>query len=61
MVKVNGSSNSAPINPTPSKVDLKASIAKNFTKSIINSAKALSGGGGFKMTIAAPGRHSSKA
>jgi len=54
MVKVEGSGNSAPINPAPSsKVDLSASIAKNFTQSIINSAKNLSSGGGFHLTIAA--------
>ncbi len=55
---VNSSGNSAPVNPAPSgKIDLSASIAKNFTKSIINSAKAVAGGSGFKLTIAAKVSH----
>jgi hypothetical protein len=58
---VNGSGNSAPINPAPAaKIDTHASLAKNFTNSIINSAKSLSGGGGFKLTIAATGGKVSK-
>lgn len=53
---VEGNSKSAPINPAPAaKIDTKASIGRNFTNSIIAAAKALSGGGGFKLTIAPTG------
>jgi len=58
---VNGSNNSAPIKAAPARVDLSASLAKNFTKGIISAAKNLAGGGGAKLQIAAVGRHSSKA
>ncbi len=63
MTRVNGSGNSAPINPAPAaKIDTKASIGKNFTNSIIASAKALSGGSKFHLTVAATGsKLSSKA
>ena len=57
---VDGSKSSAPINPAPAKTDLSASLAKNFVNSIISAAKGLTGGGGFKLTIAATGGHNNK-
>jgi hypothetical protein len=34
-------------------------MAKNFVKSIVSASKGLTGGGGFKLTIAATGAHKS--
>jgi hypothetical protein len=60
MVKsVGGSTGSAPINPASNHTDLHASMAKNFVKSIVSASKGLTGGGGFKLTIAATGAHKS--
>jgi len=63
MVKsVDGGGKAAPISSAPApKTNLKASIGKNFTNSIINLAKAVAGGGGFRLTIAATGKCSNKA
>ncbi len=56
MVRSVDGNSSAPINPAPAaKIDTKASVGKNFTNSLIASAKALSGGGKFHVTVAATG------
>jgi hypothetical protein len=58
---VDGPNKSGPINPAPAHTDFSASLAKNFINSIISAAKNLTGGGGFKLQIAAPGRVNNKA